>query len=541
MSNQISCTEVRQLLFELHRGECSNLKRAEVDEHLRHCRPCRQLVSRTDDIFEAAKEGADVYADIDEEQLFERVQTLIEESSPTDDSNNSDHSDDFGQQVRLDEMFDAARDTDDNSWATFDSDELFERIEQETTAQQDEPSNTDARAVEPPDCDGEEIEPHTDDKRPPPRRRRLAAIAACAASLALIGWWGWSIDFGSAPNSDNEARIDTTASDVEEPDETAGAIAADSTRMSLPSLQSLQSEGETLRLFGSEDVQYDVVQEDQTSSVELAGGSMLVEYLPQPDDRLSVRALDHTITAVGTVFSVAVDSDNVEVGVFDGAVRIDYPNGASRRLETGQFIVGDDTGTIDEATHIEVERHINLDAHRRTLQQRSKSDARQAANHLSVASRAQQTARQISEAEQAPSEPSEEQIPPEEPPGTEESAAPATAETDDLDEPSDEAVPQSPHQLHEMALQALRDREHRRAADLLSRALHKTEPTDRAHADILLELARIHLHNLDEPQRAADYLSRFVDHWPDDPAANAIERQLCEMDSVDSAENKLCD
>ncbi|MFP4600968.1 MAG: zf-HC2 domain-containing protein, partial [Persicimonas sp.] len=171
MSNQLPCEDVQELLFELQRDELSDLKRAEVDEHLDTCPECAELAAKTGEMFEAAAEGdARMWADIDPDPLFERIEAAIAEDSQPYASDD---------QAKLDEMFEAARTADADTFASFNSDELFDRIAQQTHP----PSDADA-----------DDQRGVDEPRSRPRRRRVWAAIAAAACATLIAWWGLSPD-----------------------------------------------------------------------------------------------------------------------------------------------------------------------------------------------------------------------------------------------------------------------------------------------------------------------------------------------------------
>ncbi len=575
MSNRLPCEDVQELLFELQRDELSDLKRAEVDEHLGTCQECAELAAKTGEMFEAAAEGdAQVWADIDPDPLFERIEATITEDSQPHASD--DH-------AKLDEMFEAARAADADTFASFDLDALFDRIAQQTHP----PTDTDANDQR-----------SDDEQRSRPRRRRVWAAIAAAACATLIAWWGLSPDDPSpddpspvAPEAGQTADLATPEADesdqagdedqANQPDEKKQRVATQepspSPAISVPSMQPAPTEKESVRLFASRDAEYAFDTDDEHPTVNLDRGSVLVEYLPGSTSQFSVRARDHTITVVGTVFLVTIHDEEVRVAVFEGAVRVTSPDGATREVESAEYIAGEQRGELTEAVTVQVERHVDLAAHRQALLQAREVQAHEPAtvepdapreplaraenpspprpNHPAPSADSAPEAdvpeadvpeadvpeADVPEAEQPEAEQPEAEQPEAEQPEAEQPQPAAVAAKEAPPEESlDEPEADSARKLREAALQALHGGEHRRAANLLSQALQKTAPADRANADILLELARIHLHKLDEPQRAAHYLRRFVDQWPDDPAADAIRTQLCAMDALDSSDEALC-
>ncbi len=532
MSNRLSCKEIQALLFELQRGELSNLKGAEVDEHLRHCKRCRELVMKSGDLFDAARDGdAEMWADIDPDLVFDRVEAELggefEASS----------SDEFG---RLGELFETTRQADRDTWANVDSDALFDRISEQVV----EPSGV-----------NEDTEEPTAVRTT--RLWRVAALGAVAAAVAAIfAWWGMSTDEPSpvAPESIEVAeQAPAQPAESEESDAGSAAVAEAEDRlspaMSLPSMKPAASKHDAVQLFGSEDVDYDFVEDDHHGSVDLNRGSMLVEYLPGSESRFSMRARSHTITVVGTVFFVDIEDDKVSVAVFEGAVEVTGPDGVTRKLESGQYVSGDDDGSLAEELTSQLVRYVDLELHRQALREAASSadpapaEPAEVAAHAEAAPADHSTERSDVEAGVAEDVEVDKAEGPEideaEGPEVDEAEGPEVDEIA-VDETAEMPRPASSRELREKALEAFHQREYRHATDLLAEALDKTAPTDRTSADILLELARIHLRELDEPQKAADYLRRFVEHWPDDPAAETISKQLCDMDAVDSSDDMLC-
>ncbi len=498
MSNRLSCEDVEALLFELHRDELSDLKQEAVDDHIRSCHRCLELTTKITDLFETASQAeASTWADINPDALFESIEaTLVEDSEPEDQEANE----------RLDELFDTARGADEDIWMGFDSDALFDRItERMSSPDTDDINDLDQLESSPANeqTSGDVVPLAANREEKPPRRaaRRWALAVAAAAGIAFVAWLGLSI---VEPAGDRAIQnpADALASQTEDPDETPAEL-QEAPPFSLPPMESAPSTHESIRIFASEGADYSLG-EEQDSVLELTDGSVLIEYFPEQDTTFAVRAGAQTITVEGTVFSVTLVKDSIQVAVFEGAVRVTAPEKTSRKIKAGEFFTGDDTSPLDDAITREVERYIDLKTHRKLLRQA------------------------LVESE-----------PDEEPSGDLQPVA-ATTETS-VPEHRNVQRPKrdSPRVLREQALEALHDGEPRQAITLLSEALEKTAPTDQASADILLELARIHLHSLGEPDQAADYLDRFITRWPDDPAADAIRFQLCGMTA--GKDNPICD
>ena len=483
MTARISCKDVEALLFEHHRDELSDLKQAEVDEHLSSCSMCRELTSKFGDVFALAA-GADTeaWADIDADGLFDRIETAI-----GDPDAHSAHPD-----ARLDEAFAAARISDSESHSAIDPDQLFDRISQQID-----------------DSGPSKITPT------PPRKRWPWAVAVVAASVALITWWGLSEDLGQSIEQDipeTTAPVTASSDEAEDGDEDQPPGFAEEDEeplpaaLALPSMRPAPSQRDSVKIFTTDDAEFRIDDSEDKTTIELDSGSILVEYLPDRDSELSLHTRGYTITVVGTVFFVTIEDERPQVAVFEGAVRMTSPDESRHKLvATGELFDGADLGVLSEEITSQVAPYVDLDAHRLALRH-----ARE-------------------EAKRPVEDPSTEEVSVEEVP---EEALEVPEATD--------PEPPSVRELRRKALQALYDGEFRQATTLLASALEKTEPTEQATADILLELARIHMRELDEPEQAAAYLSRFINQWPDDPAAEAIRTQLCDMSSLADSDEEMC-
>lgn len=508
MSSQLPCENVEALLFEHHRGELSALARAAVEEHLLLCSRCRELATKTGEMLGAASDAdAETWADIDPGRLFDSIDAAIGAETCDGDSE---------PDIRVDELFDAAREADEREWASFDSDALFDRISQHI----DESPRGEVRDREASSAADENVRPGQRDKVQlgNPRRRRplrpMAWVAAAAAvGAALFLWWGQSAD-ESAPMAPERTEVaDLAPPQVDQVEETQGLAAtpeADDEQvlaalpLSMPQMHRTPSARDSIRIFSSDDAEYLFV-DAGASALELTEGSILVEYIPEPDSEFTVQALSHRISVVGTVFFVAINGGNVDVAVLEGAVDVTAPDDSTHQVGTGEFVAGVERGDLDAEFISQAQRYVDLETHRQALIEASRPAVAQP------------------EVEQPEVEESEVEEPEVEEPDVTEPASP------------------SPRALQQMALEAMHGGEYRRAVDLLQDALEQTAPAERANADILLELAGIHLRALDEPERAADYLRRFLTQWPDDPAAPAVRTQFCGMSVVDTSTEEICD
>ncbi len=543
MTTDITCQTVRALLFELRRGDISELERTEVEEHLGKCRTCSELVGKSLDMLDEAASGdGSMWADIDSEQLFGRIRTSISTEQRSDGSD---------AHARLQQMFRAASADDAHDDVDLDADDLFESIagqlDTDDTTQSLEVSNH---------GDGRDESTAPDDTNTTPnqgqpnqrRWRRWAALCA-AAITAIFAWWALTADHTDPPtqmsevtsaNSEHDSPsvaiiepLSPTPSELVEESPTDDAPPSLATQPLLP-MEDSNLEHQSLQLFASDDADYEISHDNGESTIDLHNGSILVEYLPHSMDQLAVHTPTKTITVTGTVFSVRVANDDFVVAVFEGGVRLDSPDGTSQEITTGEFASRDHRGQWPDALGLEVERYVELESHRKRLRQlEAQSDASEPSSQTDT-----------SETEPQPEDSAKPTAPDRDidsPAATEpDDIAPDDTKVDSSDEP-EEIPDESPPGLRQQALQALHGGEHRRAVDLLNQALEETASDDPINADILLELAQIHLRQLDEPRRAADYLRRLLAQWPDDPAADTVRRHLCDDDALGSADDPLCE
>ena len=541
MSHPLSCEDFQRLLFDLRRDELSALKRAEASQHQHHCGECRELFTAMKALLDAAADDdPQVWTGIDADRLFEGVEAELR----ADSSARIDE-----PRARLEEMIEASRSESDELRVILDAESLFDRIESaidEPSSDDDEAEATLVSVGELGTGDHEVAEPQNDDRenlRPSWHLALVGSLAVACAAL-LIWWWGGTEDASpTAPQSIEVAEIRPShlgaiddefdeQGETEDEKEEGEVLAHDdddgrADGITIGALERVSPKHEGVQLFTSEDADYEVADDDRDYSVQLNRGSVLVEYLPGETSTFTVSARAHSISVVGTVFYVEIKEETLSVAVVEGAVRVTDPNGETNELESGEFIAGDGRGALAEAVASQVERYIDLEAHRRALRQ---------ASTVATPERTEPT-REPTEPAQ---EPEEVTARAEEPTRKRERDV-VVEEQQDAEPEAEEVGPVSVRELRESALESLHRGDHRQAVEVLGQALQKTDATDHTRADILLELARIHLHDLDEPRQAADYLDRFLAHWPEDPAADSIRKQLCDMNSIDRSDAALCE
>lgn len=494
MESSLTCNEVKTLLFELRRDELTDLQKTNVDKHLRNCPACRELAEKTEQMFDAAADADPLlWADIDADLLFDRTEeNIVEGRDPVD------------EQRRLDEVFDVAAEANPVDSDDIDAEALFDDIADRIF---DDAEPTDS---------------------PPPRGRTISIALAAAACAALLGWWIFAVD----ATSTSEEPTDSTAPIADSSPPTADSDPAAAHR--IPPLRSVSSPWESLQIFVDDAVNYAFSTSSDGDEIELVDGALLVEVRPDSPKSFSVQAQAHTVTVTGTVFTVETGEDAPRIAVFEGSVDVTDPREQTYQLKAGEYFRGGKRGQIDAANYSAIEDYVDLETHRALFRQAT-ADALEAGKpHVQRAVEAA-----ASDADRLPvTPPPAEEKPSVAPPAavdpepTREDDAPA----DDVDAPEvekeeipDEPVQRSSSDLYEKALTALHDGQPQQAAHRLEEALELTERSERLRADILLELARIHLRDLDDPEQAADYLDRFVTKWPDDPAADAIRHQLCKL------------
>lgn len=385
------------------------------------------------------------------------------------------------EEVALEAMFNAARNAKAQSWGGFDEDALFVRISRDIEEKKEEPEQISTR------------------------RPRVWAMLAAAAGVVLMGAWGvYHFDaLGAdsethfealradsethfAPISQVEERVPTDQEPINEPtfeDAQREEVAS----LELPPLEAMPSLHDSLNIYASKNALYEVYEKNSAPRVALEEGTVLVEYLPQAPQQFALEANGYTIMVTGTIFYVIQSTTSMEIGVYEGAVNVLTPEGETFELRAGEATWRGEQRRLEDEHYRSLEAYVDIVAHRRALEP--------------------------------------EQVPKTEPVSIPVSAKPRTPAS---------------RELRQEALDARHRGEYAEATRLLEQALEATPAEDMASADILLELASIHLRNRDDWKSASMYLERFLERWPDDVAAQAITNQLCLKSAVDKAEHPLC-
>jgi ferric-dicitrate binding protein FerR (iron transport regulator) len=233
-------------------------------------------------------------------------------------------------------------------------------------------------------------------------------------------------------------------------------------------------------------------QQEQDWTVYLASGALLVEWMPEGADHLIVRTAGESIEVTGTVFAIEVTPEATEVSVVEGSVVVSRTEGAraGERVMVergGRWRSDAGVGTISGAVSTAAGLRVDLAAHRSWMAARGVKPAPKAAERLAAPQRSKAVA-PVALAPVAPREPA-------------------------LDGLADEAVARGDHAV---------------AAALLEQWVVKAPaPTTRRAAK--LDLARIYLYELRQPERAAAHLRDLIEAAPSDLLAATLRSELCSL------------
>ena len=233
-------------------------------------------------------------------------------------------------------------------------------------------------------------------------------------------------------------------------------------------------------------------QQEQDWTVYLASGALLVEWMPTGVEALIVRTPSESIEVTGTVLAIEVTAEATEVSVVEGSVVVSRTEGsrAGERVlveRGGRWRSDAASGPITGAVSTAAGLRVDLAAHRSWVASRGVKPAPNAAARLAAPQRSKAVA-PVALAPVAPREPA-------------------------LDGLADEAVARGDHAV---------------AAALLEQWVVKAPaPTTRRAAK--LDLARIYLYELRQPERAAAHLRDLVEAAPSDLLAATLLSELCSL------------
>jgi len=225
-------------------------------------------------------------------------------------------------------------------------------------------------------------------------------------------------------------------------------------------------------------------QQEQDWTVYLASGALLVEWMPEGADHLIVRTAGESIEVTGTVFAIEVTPEATEVSVVEGSVVVSRTEGAraGERVMVergGRWRSDAGVGTISGAVSTAAGLRVDLAAHRSWMAARGVKPAPKAAERLAAPQRSKAV---------APREPA-------------------------LDGLADAAVARG---------------DHASAAALLEQWVVKA-PAQTTRRAAKLDLARIYLYELRQPERAAAHLRDLIEAAPSDLLAATLRSELCSL------------
>jgi len=324
----------------------------------------------------------------------------------------------------------------------------------------------------------------------PVQRRRVAGwIVAAAAILLGVGSGVAALDREdptvAAATSVDRAPVATVTAPAAVPSAATEAAPAVDVWASLARIGSRPA-GFPGAVFASSGAEWRA-QSEHDWTVYLADGALLVEWMPEGAEHLVVRTPSETVEVTGTVFAIEVTREATEVSVVEGSVGISRTDRAGKMVRTevirGQRWRSDEAPSpVSGAVSTAAGLRIDLSAHRAWMA------ARRNKGSVVPAKRAAKAAVEAT--------------------GTAEGSAEARLST-----LADEASARGENTL---------------AAALLEQwAERAPAPSTRRAAK--LDLARIYLYELHQPERGAAHLRELLDGAPSDRLAVTLRSELCSL------------
>ena len=233
-------------------------------------------------------------------------------------------------------------------------------------------------------------------------------------------------------------------------------------------------------------------QQEHDWTVYLGSGALLVEWMPTGVEALIVRTPSESIEVTGTVLAIEVTAEATEVSVVEGSVVVSRTEGsrAGERVlveRGGRWRSDAASGPITGAVSTAAGLRVDLAAHRSWVASRGVKPAPNAAARLAAPQRSKAVA-PVALAPVAPREPA-------------------------LDGQADAAVARGDHES---------------AAALLEQWVVKA-PAQTTRRAAKLDLARIYLYELRQPERAASHLRELIEAAPSDLLAATLRSELCSL------------
>lgn len=361
---------------------------------------------------------------------------------------------------------------------SMDADALFGRIAEHIHASQNEVDESKSQ-----DASEDEI-------IQVPRRRPwglLTLAAACVCGLLI-----WVVMAQQAVPAPVEEKVVVTKAvqiqEIPEPKEPAKSVEM----VTFGDLKARDVQTPGVRVFAGDTSNF-TLEGELERRLTVEQGTVLVEYLPRKGERLSVFGKGFRVQVTGTVFYVSDVNDGV-VGVVTGSVLVVPDQGTPIAVRGGQeYMINEGLRAIspehfeDATQHVTVEEHLDRLAMARTEL---------------VAEKAEAPKRPKKVASKMP------------------------------------AVDRSA--LREEAQKAMQERRYEDASALMERLLEQVPASDPIAGATRLDLARIYLQRLNQPQKAAFHLKRFVLARPSDAATPSAKAEFCRITHESGRSDALC-
>lgn len=462
---------------------------------------------------------------------------------------------------RTDDMLDAASTLEDDAWGQASADDLFARIASELEGDapasneehdsNDAPTSAEATTPEP----APSLPLPLDDQEPPsddgrviafPRRRSVlwGAVAACIG--ALIAWRVLAPSDGDvAAPAPAEMAHQSDAPDGASPrgtspdaprEEQANAMQIDP--RAIASLAPADSGLDAVRILSSDAAVWSV-EGGPSYQLSLREGAVLVEFVGDGRNSLTVASGDWSAKVVGTVF-YAEAGDEPDIRVLVGAVDVRSADEARIvRVDGGAAFQGDTLRALDGGESLALAGYVDPGEHQAELdaaREARVADEQRAWDQRRLGERGAEPARENPERNSAAGEATarenaEQRIAAASPPadGRGSQTPPETAPDVRSDDEEDEAPPSlSSGELGQLARDAQRRRDWASAAEHYEAWLRQT-PVGAGAGAVRLDLARIYLRRLDDPAGAYRHLESFLRSHPDDVAAPMARDEFCRV------------
>jgi ferric-dicitrate binding protein FerR (iron transport regulator) len=233
-------------------------------------------------------------------------------------------------------------------------------------------------------------------------------------------------------------------------------------------------------------------QQEHDWTLYLASGALLVEWMPAGEEHLIVRTPGESIEVTGTVFAIEVTREATEVSVVEGSVVVSRTEGSRSGERSvvergGRWRSDAGASTISGAVSTAAGLRVDLSAHRSWMAAHGRKRAESTTVRKPAAHRPK--------------------------PVTVAVLGPPAAPEPTLDGLADAAVARG---------------DHAGAAALLEQWVVKA-PAPSTRRAAKLDLARIYLYELRQPEKAAAHLRDLIEAAPSDLLAATLRSELCSL------------